>query len=182
MFELIKVSPDDIRSLELLIEYRGENFREKYLYKCARNHYNDANAEHLNKIPDIEAIMHIVSREQNMEFLPNEYLLLKDDVPVSSCTVRFVNPLTGDIEIETKETERHKGYAKKCLEMVEEHLFKETDLVFTTIKDLTTTGASTKIAISLGYKLANTGYYIKMNPYISLEEAKRRAKPHRKAM
>lgn len=38
------------------------------------------------------------------------------------------------------------------------------------------------MAISLGYKLANTGYYIKMNPYISLEEAKRRAEPHRKAI
>ena len=32
MFELVKVSPDDIRSIELLIEYRGENFRNKYHY------------------------------------------------------------------------------------------------------------------------------------------------------
>ena len=38
MFELVKVSPDDIRSMELLIEYRGENFRNKYHYKCARAH------------------------------------------------------------------------------------------------------------------------------------------------
>lgn len=35
MFELVKVSTDDIRSIELLIAYRGENFRNKYHYKCA---------------------------------------------------------------------------------------------------------------------------------------------------
>lgn len=29
MFELVKVSPDDIRSIELLIEYRGNDLYRK---------------------------------------------------------------------------------------------------------------------------------------------------------
>lgn len=182
MFELVEVTPDNIRSIELLIEYRGENFRDKYLYKCARNHYNDPEADNLDNLSDIEAMLYIENKEHNGQYTPVEYLLLHDDVPVTSCKIRFINPLTGDIEIETLESERHKGYALECLKRVEEELFKKTNLVFTTIKDLTTTGASTRMAISLGYKLANTGYYIKMNPYISLEEAKRRAEPHRKAI
>lgn len=182
MFELVKVSSDDIRSIELLIEYRGENFRNKYHYKCARAHYNDSKSDYLDKLSDIEAMIYIVNKEHSWEYTPIEYLLLHDDVPVTSCKIRFVNPLTGDIELETLEGERHKGYALECLKRVEEELFKNTDLVFTTIKDLTTTGASTKMAISLGYKLTNTGYYVKMNPYISLEEAKERARSSRKAM
>ena len=182
MDELVKVSLDDYRSLELLIEFRGEDFRNKYLYKCARTHYNDPKIEHLHKLSDMDAIMYIVDKESNMQFPSEEYLLLHDDVPVTSCVIRYVNPVTCDMDIETLETERNKGYARKIIDAVENHLFKETDVVFTTIKDLTTTGVSTKLAISLGYKLANTGYYIKMNPYITLEEAKRRAEPHRKAM
>lgn len=182
MFELVKVSPDDIRSIELLIKYRGKDFRNKYHYKCLRAHYNDPKSDYLDKLSDIEAMIYIVNKERSWEYTPIEYLLLHDDVPVSSCVIRFVNPLTGDIELETLEGERHKGYGVECLKEVEEELFKNTDLVFTTIKDLTTTGASTKMAISLGYKLAKTGYYIKMNPYISLEEAKERAKSSRKAI
>lgn len=182
MFELVKVSTDDIRSIELLIEYRGENFRNKYHYKCARAHYNDSKSDYLDELSDIEAMIYIVNKEHSWEYTPIEYLLLHDDVPVTSCKIRFVNQLTGDIELETLEGERHKGYALECLKRVEEELFKNTDLVFTTIKDLTNTGASTKMAISLGYKLTNTGYYVKMNPYISLEEAKERARSSRKAM
>ena len=182
MFELVKVSPDDIRSIELLIEYQGENFRDKYLYKCACAHYKDPKSNYLDKLSDIEAMIYIVNKEHNGKYNSTEYLLLHDDVPVSSCVIRFVNPLTGDIELETLESERHKGYALKCLKDVEEDLFKNTGLIFTTIKDLTTTGASTKMALLLGYKLANTGYYIKMNPYISLEEAKEKASLHRKAI
>lgn len=182
MDELVKVSLDDLKSLELLMEFRGENFREKYLYRCVQSHYNEPKAEYLKSLSDIEAIMYIVDKESNMQFSSEEYLLLHDDVPVCSCVLRYVNPITCDIEIKTLESERLKGYAKKTIKLVEEHLFKETDVVFTTIKDITTTGASTKLAISLGYKLANTGYYIKINPYITLEEAKRRAEPHRKAM
>lgn len=182
MFELVKVSPDDIRSIELLIEYQGENFRDKYLYKCACAHYKDPKSNYLDKLSDIEAMIYIVNKEHNGKYNSTEYLLLHDDVPVSSCVIRFVNPLTGDIELETLESERHKGYALKCLKDVEEDLFKNTGLIFTTIKDLTTTGASTKMALSLGYKLSNTGYYIKMNPYISLEEAKEKASLHRKAI
>ncbi len=182
MFELVKVSPDDIRSIELLIKYRGKDFRNKYLYKCVRAHYNDPKSDYLNQLSDIEAMIYIVNKENNWKYTPIEYLLLHDGVPVSSCVIRFVNSLTGDADFETIESERHKGYALECLKRVEEDLFKNTDLVFLTMKDLTTTGASTKIAISLGYKLANTGYYIKMNPYISLEEAKERAKSNRKAM
>ena len=182
MFELVKVSPDNIRSIELLIEYLGENFRDKYLYKCACSHYKDPKSNYLDKLSDIEAMIYIVNKEHNGKYNSTEYLLLHDDVPVSSCVIRFVNPLTGDIELETLESERHKGYALKCLKDVEEDLFKNTGLIFTTIKDLTTTGASTKMALSLGYKLSNTGYYIKMNPYISLEEAKEKASLHRKAI
>lgn len=182
MDELVKVSLDDYRSLELLIEFRGEDFRNKYLYKCARAHYNDPKIEHLHELSDMDAIMYIVDKESNMQFSSEEYLLLHDDVPVCSCVLRYVNPITCDIEIKTLEFERLKGYAKKTIKLVEEHLFKETDVVFTTIKDITTTGASTRLAVALGYKLANTGYYIKINPYITLEEAKRRAEPHRKAM
>ena len=182
MFELVKVSPDNIRSIELLIEYQGENFRDKYLYKCACAHYKDPKSNYLDKLSDIEAMIYIVNKEHNGKNNSTEYLLLHDDVPVSSCVIRFVNPLTGDIELETLESERHKGYALKCLKDVEEDLFKNTGLIFTTIKDLTITGASTKMALSLGYKLATTGYYIKMNPYISLEEAKEMASLHRKAI
>ena len=182
MFELVKVSPDDIRSIELLIKYRGKDFRQKYLYKCMHAHYNDPKSDYLNQLSDIEAVIYIVNKERSWEYTPTEYLLLHDDTPVTSCVIRFINKYTGDIELETLEDERHKGYGIECLKMVEADLFTNTDLVFTTIKDLTTTGASTKMAISLGYKLANTGYYIKMNPYISLEEAKERTKGSRKAI
>lgn len=182
MFELIKISLDDFRSLELLIEYRGDNFRNEFLYRCLRANYKDPSLYKIDHLSDIDAITYIVNKEKNMGMPNEQYLLLHDDVPVCHSVIRYVNELTGDIEITTLESERGKGYAKECLKRLEDNLFIEEGIIFTTIKDLTTTGASTKLALANGYVLGINGYYVKMNPYISLEEAKKRAKSHRNAM
>lgn len=74
-----------------------------------------------------------------------------------------------DITVLTLPKYRHKGYAKKAIQLVEEKIFANPNIFFTTITDITKEKISSKIATSLGYTYdENIDIFIKLNP--SLEE------------
>lgn len=185
MFELIKIDLNDERSLQLLLEHRKKqgNWKSRFIYSCILKNYEDPKLKYLDNLTDMEAIIYMVSIERKLGLPNNEFLLLKDGKPVANINIIYREPTCADITVVTLEEERQKGYAKKAVEFIEEYLYRKEDIIFTTIIDLSKTGASTHIAQALGYKfMNNTGYYIKMNPYMTIEEAKELAAKKKKAM
>ena len=74
-----------------------------------------------------------------------------------------------DITVTTLPKYRKKGYAKRAIKMIEEKLFSNPDIFFTTITDMTKEKISSKIALNLGsFHDENTNTFVKANP--SLEE------------
>lgn len=184
MFDLIKIDENDKRSLELLVKYRAlsGNWRAKFVFACQLKNYYDPIFEKLDQLSDMEAIQYMVTVERSLWEKNQEFLFLKDNEPVANLNVIYREEKCVDLSVVVLESERQKGYATLAIEFLEEYLFRKEQVLFTTIIDLTKTGASTRIAKKRGYKfMVDTGYFIKLNPYLSLEEAKQIASQQKKS-
>ncbi len=110
--------------------------------------------------------------QKQEEQAPSEdYLLLEKNHVVSSIHVIMRNQNIADLSFFTVPSERRKGYATKALALIENELFQNPLLLFTTMIDMTQTGATTKLALKSGYAFDEEAkLFVKANPNIDLEE------------
>lgn len=123
-------------------------------------------------LSDYEYFKLLRKKQKQIEFLPSqEYILLKDGQPVTSVYVMMRTKEIADISLSTAEKHQHQGNATQALTLVEQILFNNPDIIFTTIMDMTPTKATSKLAIKMGYIYSSeANAFIKANPNQNLEE------------
>ena len=170
MFTLIEISDQEENSLKLsylfIKEASSNDWKKRYQLSCILKGIPIIKQ---NNLSDFEYFK--ITRKQKLPFeLANkEYLLLLNGKPVSCVYTIQKNEKIVDITVLTLPKYRHKGYAKKAIQLVEEKIFANLNIFFTTITDITKEKISSKIATSLGYTYdENIDIFIKLNP--SLEE------------
>lgn len=125
-----------------------------------------------NDLSDYEYFKLLTKKQKALETIPSyDYLLVDRQIPVVSIKVIMRNQHIADLSFVTDIQHRHRGYATKALEMIENLLFQNADIFFTTINDMTTDCISSKMALKAGYVLQpEFGYFIKANSNLCLEE------------
>ncbi len=110
--------------------------------------------------------------QKQAEIIPSkEYFLIANGIAVVSIQVMMRNQNIADISFGTDHKYRKKGYATIALKMIEQMLFRNPTILFTTIMDYTPNKITSKIALKSGYEFnEDTNYFIKANPNINLED------------
>ncbi len=109
--------------------------------------------------------------KEHEDFPSQDYMLMENNIPITSIYIIMRTNNIADISFITDKNHLRKGYATKALTMIEQILFQNTEIMFTTILDLTPNKITSKIALKSGYFYnEDTKYFIKANPNINLEE------------
>ena len=170
MFTLIEISNQEENSLKLsylfIKEASSNDWKKRYQLSCI---LKDIPIIKQNNLSDFEYFKITKKKKTPFELANKEYLLLLNGKPVSCVYTIQKNEKIVDITVLTLPKYRHKGYAKKAIQLVEEKIFANPNIFFTTITDITQEKISSKIATSLEYTYdENIDIFIKLNP--SLEE------------
>jgi len=123
-------------------------------------------------LSDYEYFKQLKALEKKGQFLSSEqYMLVNEEEPITSVYVMMRTKNIADVSFVTARKYQRKGYATQALALVEKELFKNPDILFTTITDLSPNKISSKIAINSGYTcLDDTKAFVKANPNYTLEE------------
>lgn len=125
-----------------------------------------------NNLSDYEYFKQLYRFQKQNQLVPMEnYILVVNGIPVTSVGIMMRSPHIADISYTTAVRYRRRGYATQAVSLVEQQLFCNPNILFTTILDLSLDNVSSKIALKLGYTYnEETNYFIKANPNVNLEE------------
>ena len=168
MFTLIEITPYDETSLKLdylfIREATNTNWKKRYQLSCL---LKGIPVIKQGTLSDFEYFKKTIKQKAPYEFASKKYLLLLNGNPVSSIYTMERNKNIIDLTVTTLPKYRKKGYAKRAIKMIEEKLFSNPDILFTTITDITKEKISSKIAITLGYTYhEETNTFVKANPIL----------------
>ena len=170
MFTLIEITPSNETSLKLdylfVKEASGNDWKRRYQLSYI---FKNISIIKQGDLSDFEYFKITRNQKAPFELTSKKYLLLLNGNPVTSIYVIERSKNISDITVATLPKYQRKGYAKKAIKMVEEKIFANPDILFTTITDITKEKISSKIATDLGYILfEETNIFVKSNP--NLEE------------
>ena len=173
MIYLKKLNDENIKDNKILYDFLVNNnphWKQTYIMElCAFNKKipNQGSMNDFEYFIILNKLLHSVKW-----FLPSQnYMLFDGFVPVTHVYTIARNKNVIDIGFATDIKMQGKGYATKALTLIEEILFKDKNIIFTTISDISVTGASSKIALKAGYIFdKNHGYFIKFNPSKNIED------------
>ena len=166
MFTLIKVTNEDEYSLKLeyLFTKQATNneWKKRYQMNCYLRNITPLSQDHLT---EFEYFKQTKKQLLPFEFSKQKYLLLVSNNPVTSIyTITKGNQIV-DITITTLPDYQNKGYAKKAIQLVEEKVFTNPNILYTSMVDITKERITSRIAIALGYIYhEETNTFVKANP------------------
>lgn len=168
MFTLLEISNKDENSLKLnylfVKEASKNDWKKRYQLSCPLKNIPIIKQGNLS---DYEYFKATEKQKAPFELANKEYLLLINDIPVSSVYVIHKNEKIVDITVTTLAKYRRKGYAQMAIQLVEEKIFANPNIFFATITDITKEKISSKIATALGYTYhEETNTFIKANPIL----------------
>jgi len=172
----LKEITDDLESYKLLYSFvtsNNKNWKKTHILSIMMQGRIPPKQQELSDFLYFKLLRKI--QKENEFSNSREYLLIVNGQVVTSIYVIMKNKNIADISFMTLEKYRQRGYATKALELIEEVLFKNEDILFTTITDMTRNKISSKIALKMGYVYStDANCFIKMNPNKNLDDMKKR--------
>ena len=171
MFTLLEISNKDENSLKLnylfVKEASKNDWKKRYQLSCLLKNIPIIKQGNLS---DYEYFKATEKQKAPFELANKEYLLLINDIPVSSVYVIHKNEKIVDITVTTLAKYRRKGYAQMAIQLVEEKIFANPNIsgqILIGDTDITKEKISSKIATALGYTYhEETNTFIKANPIL----------------
>ena len=150
------------------IKHNDNNWKINLGLSCMALHQTPPKQDNLS---DYEYFKQLYQVQKQNELVPTQnYILVVNGIPVTSVGIMMRHPHIADISYTTATKYRRRGYATQAVSLVEQRLFQNPDILFTTILDISLDNISSKIALKLGYTYdEDTNYFIKANPNIDLE-------------
>lgn len=120
-----------------------------------------------NDLTDFEYFLLLRRLEKSCERYPaDHYLFYVGKTPVTSLYVMRIDPHIVNISFMTIPKHQRKGYATEAVKLLENTLFKDLEIGFIQITDMTEKGISGRIARKLRYIYQGDNNYIKPNPIL----------------
>lgn len=170
MLELRKIDNQEVNEqLFFSFEKANPNWKESYQMGCF---LLEIPVPKQGSLSDYDYFKRMRRTQKQQEQASSEdYLLLDKNHAVSSIHVIMRNRNIADLSFFTAPSERRKGYASKAVALIENKLFQNPELLFTTMFDMTQTGVTTKLALKSGYVFdEDAKLFVKANPNIDLEK------------
>lgn len=165
----LKPLAEDEESYKLLYTFTKENnpmWKQVFLKSVCKEKIN------LETLSDFEYFKLLYNTQKTYEsVLSKNYMLIINGKPLVNIYIMMRTSNIADISFITHRNHRKKGFATIALNMIEQMLFCNPNILFTTIMDLTPNKITSKIALKSGYTFnEDTNYFIKANPNINLED------------
>lgn len=175
---LLRPIEEDEESYKLLYTFtknNNPNWKENYLMSFL---IQGIELIKQGTMTDYDYFKKLQEIEKRYKTIPSkEYMVILNDIPVVSICITMRNEHIADISFGTDKDHRNKGYTTQALNMIEQMLFQNPNIQFTTIMDYTPDKITSKIALKSGYTFnEDTNYFIKANPNINLENLIERRK------
>lgn len=176
MYYLLPVTLDDV-SLNYLYQFRTDvnpDWKKAYVISCLMQGLKP----YVQGAMDDFAFFKLteVAERSLIGLAASDYLLIVNNKPVCSIRALKNNHIVSLFCI-TNPKYQNKGYAQLATKMVEDVVFENKEVIFISIKDMSSNGTTTHIAEKLGYIYdSNTNTFAKVNPNLSDEEIQKMAK------